>query len=46
MYLLIIVVFSAVCLLVAYRVYGRLLARRLQLDPEAETPAVQLRDDL
>ena len=46
MNLLVVVIPSAVVLLVAYRVYGRLLARLLQLDPQAVTPAVELRDDV
>ncbi|MCE9630088.1 MAG: carbon starvation protein A [Planctomycetia bacterium] len=37
---------SAAILLVAYRVYGGLLARLFQLDPAAPTPAVTLRDDV
>jgi len=44
--LLVIVVVSGVCLLIAYRTYGGVLARLLKLDPEAETPAVALRDDV
>jgi carbon starvation protein len=46
MSLLSIVIISAVALFVAYRVYGSYLARMLKLDPNAETPAVQMRDDL
>ncbi len=41
-----IVLLSAVVLLVAYRTYGRLLARLLRLDPNRATPAVELRDDV
>jgi carbon starvation protein len=37
---------SAVVLLVAYRLYGSLLARLFRLDAAAETPAVTLRDDV
>jgi carbon starvation protein len=37
---------SAVVLLVAYRLYGSLLARLFRLDPAAATPAVTLRDDV
>jgi carbon starvation protein len=44
--LLPIVVCSAVVLLLAYRLYGGLLARLLKLDPNAPTPAEQLRDDV
>lgn len=44
MNLLAIVIFSAAFLLGAYRVYGRWLQSRLALDPDAETPAVRLRD--
>jgi carbon starvation protein len=46
MYLLTVVVASAVCLLVAYWVYGPILTKLLRLDPEAQTPAVALRDDV
>jgi carbon starvation protein len=44
--LLEVVLFSAVVLLVAYVVYGRLLVRLLKLDPNRKTPAWELRDDL
>lgn len=37
---------TAVILLVAYRLYGGLLARLFRLDPDAPTPAVTLRDDV
>ncbi|MGI9177496.1 MAG: carbon starvation CstA family protein [Pirellulales bacterium] len=37
---------TAAILLVAYRLYGNLLARLFRLDPEAPTPAVTLRDDV
>ena len=37
---------SAAVLLVAYRLYGSLLARLFRLDPAAATPAVTLRDDV
>ena len=46
MTLLMVVVFSAVVLSVAYVTYGRLLVRLLRLDPNATTPAVELRDDV
>jgi carbon starvation protein len=46
MTLLAIVLISAIVLTVAYFTYGPLLARLLQLDPAAETPAVALRDDV
>ena len=46
MYLLPVVLISAVVLIVAYRLYGSLLARLLKLDPEAITPAVELRDNV
>ena len=46
MNLLAVVVLSGICLLAAYRIYGPLLARLLQLDPDAKTPAVLLRDDV
>ena len=37
---------SAVILIVAYRLYGSLLARLFRLDADAPTPAVTLRDDI
>ena len=37
---------SALVLAIAYRVYGSLLARLFQLDTDAATPAVTLRDDV
>ncbi len=37
---------SAAVLLLAYRLYGSLLARLFRLDPAAPTPAVTLRDDV
>lgn len=46
MTLLPIVLIAAAVFLVAYRTYGSLLARLLRLDPEARTPAVELRDDV
>lgn len=46
MNLVLVVVLSAVCLTVAYFTYGPILARLLQLDPRAKTPAVELRDDV
>ncbi len=46
MSLLPVVVCSAVVLLLAYRLYGGLLARLLRLDPDARTPAETLRDDV
>jgi carbon starvation protein len=46
MSLLAVVSISALVLLVAYFVYGRLLGRLLQLDPNRRTPAYELRDDL
>jgi carbon starvation protein len=46
MTLLMIVIVSAVVLSLAYVTYGRVLARLLQLDPAATTPAVELRDDV
>jgi len=41
-----VVLASAVILLLAYRIYGSLLVRLLQLDPDRPTPAHALRDDL
>lgn len=46
MSLLSVVVVCAAVLLLAYHTYGRYLARKLQLDPHARTPAVALRDDV
>ncbi|MCC6695748.1 MAG: carbon starvation protein A [Candidatus Hydrogenedentes bacterium] len=46
MSLLVVVIFSAICLVVAYFTYGSLLARWFKLDPTATTPAVELRDDV
>jgi carbon starvation protein len=46
MNLLLIIVPCGLLLLAAYVLYGNLLARLLQLDPKAVTPAVELRDDV
>lgn len=46
MTLLPVVLFSGVILFIAYRTYGTILARLFKLDPEATTPAVELRDDV
>ncbi|HEX4131229.1 MAG TPA: carbon starvation CstA family protein [Pirellulales bacterium] len=46
MTLLPIVLVSAIVLTIAYVTYGRVLTRLLRLDPEATTPAVELRDDV
>jgi len=46
MNLLSVVLVSAVCLLLAYVTYGRLLARLLQLSDSTKTPAVTMRDDV
>jgi len=46
MNLLIIVLGSGVFLLLAYLTYGSLLSRLFKLDPKAQTPAVELRDDI
>ncbi len=46
MSLLLIVVLSAIVLSLAYVTYGRLLSRLLEIDPNAETPAYELRDDV
>ena len=41
-----IVLVSAAILSVAYWTYGPLLVRLLKLDPQAKTPAFELRDDV
>ncbi len=46
MSLLLVVLGSAAVLGLAYLVYGRLLARLFQLDPNRPTPAVTMRDDV
>src|SRR5687768_9450564 len=46
MSLIAVVAISAVCLLIAYRVYGSLLTRLLKLDDSRTTPAVTMRDDI
>lgn len=46
MSLLFVVLPAALLLVLAYRCYGGLLGRWLQLDPEKPTPAVELRDDV
>lgn len=46
MNLLLVIVISAAVLLIAYRAYGSLLARLFRLDPNARTPAEDLRDDV
>ncbi len=46
MNLLFVIVGSALVLGIAYWLYGGLLARLFRLDPEAETPALALRDDV
>lgn len=46
MNLLIIILASAICFLLAYRFYGSLLVRVFRLDRNAKTPAVELQDDV
>lgn len=46
MSLVTVVLMSAAILMIAYRTYGRLLTRLLPLNPQARTPAVELRDDV
>lgn len=46
MNMLAVVLFSAICLLTAYYTYGPLLVRLLHLDPNVDTPATTLRDDV
>ena len=45
MLLVAILIGSAVLLSVAYLTYGRILTRLFQLDPDAQTPANEMRDD-
>ncbi len=46
MSLLVVVLVSAAVLFIAYVLYGRMLCRLFRLDPNARTPAVELRDDV
>lgn len=46
MSMVVIILASAAILSVAYWTYGPLLVRLLRLDPQATTPAVELRDDV
>ncbi|MDA0834033.1 MAG: carbon starvation protein A [Planctomycetota bacterium] len=46
MQLITVVLFSAVVLSIAYRVYGRVLSRWLNLRPDVATPAVEMRDEV
>src|SRR5258708_6331767 len=46
MSMLVIIVASAAILSVAYLTYGPILVRLLRLDPNAKTPAFELRDDV
>ncbi len=46
MTLLYVALITAVVLIVAYRVYGSLLARLFRLDPDAKMPSEELRDDV
>lgn len=41
-----VVIVSAIILLAAYRIYGSLLVRLLQIDPNRTTPAYTLRDEV
>ncbi len=41
-----IILLSGICLGMAYWIYGRILSRWFQLDPNKETPSVVLRDDV
>ena len=41
---LVIVLIAAVCLIAAYALYGRWIARTWGIDPAAQTPAVRLND--
>lgn len=46
MSMLAVVLLSAACLTVAYYTYGPLLSRLLRLDPNVDTPATTMRDDV
>lgn len=46
MTLLYVALITAVVLIVAYRVYGTLLAKLFRLDPDAKMPSEELRDDV
>jgi carbon starvation protein len=46
MSMLAVVMLSAACLTVAYYTYGPLLSRLLRLDPNVDTPATLMRDDV
>ncbi|MDB5392377.1 MAG: carbon starvation protein CstA, partial [Planctomycetaceae bacterium] len=46
MSMLAVVLLSAACLTIAYYTYGPLLSRLLRLDPNVDTPATTLRDDV
>ena len=46
MSMLAVVLLSAACLIVAYYTYGPLLSRLLRLDPNVDTPATTMRDDV
>lgn len=46
MSMLAVVLFSAICLITAYYTYGPLLVRLLHLDPNVDTPATTMRDDV
>ncbi|MCX7598923.1 MAG: carbon starvation protein A, partial [Armatimonadetes bacterium] len=46
MSLLLVTLVCGLALIAGYRFYGRLLARVLRLDPQAPTPAIELRDDV
>ena len=41
---LVIVLIAAVCLIAAYALYGRWLAKKWGIDPKAQTPAVPHND--
>src|SRR4051812_22072574 len=46
MSMFVVVAFSAVCLIAAYYTYGPLLVRLVGLDPNKDTPATTMRDDV
>ncbi len=46
MYLVVIVLISGIVLFIAYKTYGTILAKLFKVDPDRQTPAVEMRDDI